>query len=686
MDKSLIIENVDTTLIDDLNIYTVDTYPWINYYKMPLLEHGKGESRSQRRKDYVNCIVTFDIETTALDDIKHSFCYIWQCCINGDIIIGRTIESAKTLFDNLCRYLDDKTQVLCFVHNIAYEFEFLQQILEFTDVFSISKRHPLVARYRNIEFRCSYLYTNLSLAKFLEQMNVKDLKTSMDYSIKRYPWTVIDMKDAQYCINDVLGLYEALREKLRRENDTLYTMPLTSTGYTRRDVKRVMKRQRKLKAFNEAVPDFNLHCLLYEAFRGGNTHANRWIAGKLIDNTTIHSVDIASSYPNVLVKYKYPWKLEKFDINNQKELEYFIFNKGDAVLFRVTLKNVDLRDHSFGCPYLPISKCTNRINVLEDNGRILKCDELTTVITDLDYKILKRIYKWDSMEITDSYISKYKELPKELVSLIIDYFQKKTSLKGVDDEMYIKFKNRFNSIYGLMVQNPAKPIVEYSSDLDELFKIAETPLSEQYEKNIKSPYVLYQWGVWVTAWARFCLDCGLQKIESSNDPENGNPCMFLYCDTDSLKYIGNVDFSDYNKKQIELCKKFGAYALDHKGNVHYLGVYETEDDMKAFITHGAKKYAYITMDDALHLTCAGVSKKLGVQELCTIENFKEGFIFHRAAGKELKYNDHPEIKEVYIDGKKINIFSNIYMKDSTYTVRHSDKYQYLLDKLNAGLL
>lgn len=688
MNSKLIIENVDTRLIDDLNIYSIQTYPWNAFYKKQILKHGKGETRSQRRKDYVDTIVTFDIETTALDDIKQSVCYIWQCCIDGDIIIGRTIESAKTLFDNMCRYLDDKTQVLCFIHNLAYEFEFLHEILNFEDVFSISKRHPLVARYKNIEFRCSYIYTNMSLAKFLESMSVPDLKTSMDYSIKRYPWTFIDMKDAQYCINDVLGLYEALKEKLRREGDTLYTMPLTSTGYTRRDVKRVMKKYRKQSKFMQAVPDFKLHCLVYEAFRGGNTHANRWISGKLVEGTLIHSVDIASSYPNVLVKYKYPWKFDKFDIKTRKELEYYIYQKGDAVLFRIALTNVRLADDSFGCPYIPISKCSTKSGVLEDNGRVLMADSLSMVITDIDYKIISRIYKWDDMDISDSYIAEYKELPKELTSLVIDYFQKKTSLKGVDDDLYMKFKNRFNAIYGLMVQNPAKPMIEYSADIDELFRFADVPLSEQYERNIKSPYILYQWGVWCTCWARYCLDQGLQIIEKANTVNN--QCMFLYCDTDSLKYIGDVDFSAYNQEQIDLCNKYGAFAKTSKGEIKYLGVYEQEDDMIKFITHGAKKYAYVTLDNQLHLTCAGVNKKKGSQELGQIENFREGFIFRKSAGKELKYNDHPEIKYHRPEYNDINhliaIHSNIYMKDSTYTVKQSDKYKYLLDKINAGLL
>lgn len=682
------IENVDVSQIK-AKVYNLNTYPFEKFYQKQLVKHQKGETRSQKRTDIVDSIITFDIETTALDDIKQSVCYIWQCCIDGDIIIGRTINSVKVLFDKLSMYLDRKTKVVVYVHNLSYEFEFLHEILNFTDVFAISKRHPLVARYKHIEFRCSYLLTNMRLSKFLEEMHVDDQKTTLDYSIKRYPWTYIMDKEAIYCINDVLGLYQAIKEKLRREHDTLITIPLTSTGYTRRDVREVMKHTRGTKKFREAIPDFHLHMLLYEAFRGGNTHANRWISGKLIENVIIHSKDIASSYPNVLTKYKYPWKFEKINIPDTKFYNYCL-SKDKAILTRITITNVRLADKSFGCPYIPISKCSERINSLEDNGRVLSADKISMMVTDIDMSIINRIYKYDTIEYSDSYIANKDYLPKPLIELIVEYFKNKTSLKNIDEEMYLKFKNRFNAVYGLSVQNGAKGLLCYDPEVEDLFKWSDQPLEEIYEQNSSKFFLLYQWGVWVTAYARKCLDDGLQLIEKQGG-------MFLYCDTDSLKYIGDIDFSEYNQKQTELSQKIGAIAKTSKGDIKILGIYEDEKDMNKFITHGAKKYGYTIpikkrLDDNYtlkynerHLTISGVSKKLGSKEIRDLKNFHDGFIFREAAGNDLVYNDHPTKREVVIDNHLLHIYSNIYMHSSTYTVTKSDKYRKLLDDLNYTL-
>ena len=43
-------------------------------------------------------------------------------------------------------------------------------------------------------------------------------------------------------------------------------------------------------------PDYECFKLLRAAFRGGNTHANRYYAGEIIHKVT--SVDISSSYPS----------------------------------------------------------------------------------------------------------------------------------------------------------------------------------------------------------------------------------------------------------------------------------------------------------------------------------------------------------------------------------------------------
>lgn len=62
----------------------------------------------------------------------------------------------------------------------------------------------------------------------------------------------------------------------------------------------------------------------------------------------------------------------------------------------------------------------------------------------------------------------------------------------------------------------------------------------------------------------------------------------VYCDTDSVKYMGNIDLSGFNKAVKQLAKDNGACATDPKGNTHYMGVYEQERSYAEFMTWGAK--------------------------------------------------------------------------------------------------
>jgi hypothetical protein len=237
-----------------------------------------------------------------------------------------------------------------------------------------------------------------------------------------------------------------------------------------------------------------------------------------------------------------------------------------------------------------------------------------------------------------------------------------------------------------MVQSPAKLLIEYNSEFPDLFaNESERTLEEVYNKNIKNTTLLYQWGVWVTAWARWELQRAINLVQSIPG------AIFLYTDTDSVKYIGEVDFTEYNNEHIKRSIEVGAVAKDVKGNIHYIGVFESEANMTKFITHGAKKYAYTCWEkdkktgeekEVLHLTCAGVNKKAGAEELGTIKWFKDGFIFGNAAGVEAVYNDRPETRSYIVNGKKLHIYSNIYLKDSIYTLGKAPKYKMLLDRLS----
>lgn len=170
----------------------------------------------------------------------------------------------------------------------------------------------------------------------------------------------------------------------------------------------------------------------------------------------------------------------------------------------------------------------------------------------------------------------------------------------------------------------------------------------------------------VTSYARLKLHQGIHCIK---------PLDFLYCDTDSVKFMGNYDqeFEKLNEQyRIE-----DLAAPDRTGRMHYIGIYEDDGEYKQFKTMGAKKYCYVDMDGQLHTTISGVNKKLAPAELKDIRNFKEGFVFRKAGGTESIFNDNPDMT-VTIQGHKLKITSNVMIRESTYTLSLTLEYKRLL--------
>lgn len=151
----------------------------------------------------------------------------------------------------------------------------------------------------------------------------------------------------------------------------------------------------------------------------------------------------------------------------------------------------------------------------------------------------------------------------------------------------------------MTAQDPVKESILYQ---DEEFTIdASKTKKELLEEFMKRAFIPYTWGVWCTAWARYELEQGMRIVTDQGG-------TFIYCDTDSIKYLGEVDFSSYNNEKVKLSKENGAWATDPQGLDHYMEVYEQEKDADRFITWGAKKYAYES-DGKLKITVAGVPKK-----------------------------------------------------------------------------
>ena len=655
-------------------IYSVNDCPF-DPAAWPDAKKPKGNPKSKAKKKYIQAICAFDIETSTLPG-DQAIMYVWQMQLEDYTVMGRTWEEFLTYLTELSTKAGERILVF-WVHNLSFEFQFLQGIYTFgkDDVFSVKSRKILkCTMYGNIEFRCSYLQTNMSLDAFTRKMGctVRKLTGTFDYKKIRYPDTELTPEEIAYCVNDVMSLVEAMRIQMQTEQDNIVTVPLTSTGYVRRQAKQTMRTMYGFHSWITAqLPDYALYTVLREAFRGGNTHASRFYAGQILKD--VHSIDRSSSYPDVLVNCKFP--VSKFRYRETVTLEQLqreIRINKKAAVFRIIFEDIQLIDEFYPCPYISRDKCRNYKAVLCDNGRVLKADHLETTLTDIDLAIIDSQYTWKHAAVYDVYTARYGYLPNVFRDLVNYYYKQKTQLKGVTGQelYYDKFKNKVNSLYGMCAQDPVKDSIVYDVDLPELYTLAGNDPVELLQKSNYKAFLSYAVGVWCTAHAR-------RELQEMIDLAG---LQFVYADTDSVKYIGSLDYSEYNDRIRKRSEENNAFADDPQGTRHYMGVYEEDASYDEFITLGAKKYAY-SQNGKIKVTCAGVVKKEGGEELQRrggLQAFRPGFTFYDAGGTDALYNDHIDMYTVTDKGNKLHITPNVVIKESTYTLGITGEYTRIL--------
>lgn len=655
-------------------------------------KRGPGNPKTRQKTRYWNCISAYDIESTRLAELEQSVMYVWQWCFYPDYtVVGRTWDEMLWLLDQLARCRKKpEDRLVVWVHNLSYEFSFLRGIWRFEpdEVFAVKSRKILKAIMGPLELRCSYLHTNMSLDEYCDKMGVEHKKLhGFDYGKLRYPWTPLSEDELAYCVHDVQGLCEALAVEMEHDGDNLYTIPLTSTGYVRRDCKAAM-REVSHGWVQTQQPDLETYKLLRDAFRGGDTHASRFYAGQIVHDAK--GADRSSSYPDIVCNCQFPagpfFRLP--GTVEADEVIDLIQRRKKAVVMRMRVWGLELADYYNGAPYLSFDKCDNVLRSELDNGRILRAEYLETALTDVDLRVLLREYSWRSCEFWDVAYARYGPLPEPLKRETIKYYKAKTELKNVDGQevYYVKSKNKLNAIYGMMAQNILKRSILYTQEgkLDpetgelDLYPEDESQTDKEIlDKKQRTAFLCYQWGCWVTAWARYRLREAIWTVE-----EQGGE--FIYCDTDSVKYLGDVDWSEYNARRIKDSTASGALAQDPSGEWHYMGVMEPEGECAEFRTWGAKKYCYTSQDKTgklkLHSVIAGVAKSAGAAELEAaggISAFKPGFVFSGAGGLEAIYNDWTNMW-VNVDEHQLHITPNVTLRPGGYRMGITADYDRIL--------
>ena len=636
-----------------------------------------------------------------------AFMYHWQFCIDHYVCFGRTWEEFQKLLTRLSSEMDlsSNNRLVCYIHNANFEFTFMKHFINVTESFFKDENKPLkFVIAEGIEFRDSYALSNMNLLKFCENSGAIHVKLSGDdynYNKLRTPETPLTFEEQAYCYNDVAGLCECIRTRMREDN--LSSIPLTSTGYVRRIMRGAMRENRQNRyLFKSTALDEKLYIMHTEAFRGGDVHGNPAYADQTVKGAG--SFDIASAYPTELVINPHfpvgPWRRissRRFRTARKADKCYIMRLRIDCPRYIGIC----------GDPYISYSKITafhdnetkdgKDAMMSLDNGRLRSYDGIIEMtVLDVDYDIIRQDYT-GTFWVSDVYEAQAGRLPEEFRNVVMDFYKKKTLLKSEQDDpekyyYYCRAKEQLNACYGMCATKIDQGEISYDGRTCEFHdgeydRETDTyivrPLAEILKKYYQSRnnFLPYQWGCYCTAHVRAKLHRAMSE---------GSGRKTLYCDTDSVKFIYNENtmewFDAENRKLIQQAIDAGAVAYDGNGKAHYLGAWEYEGYFEEFRHLGAKRYMYIK-DGKTYVTIAGVNKKRAAEFFTKagIEKFTDGTVIENSGHLVAYYNnDEPHYITVY--GCTFLTASNVALINDTYTLGMEKDYKKLIKDLKRNIV
>ena len=245
---------------------------------------------NNKKISYYNVPAAFDIETSSfyINGEKKACMYVWQFGILNWVTYGRTWEEFDTLMSVLSTILglDDETRLIVYIHNFAYEFQWMRKRVHWDKLFFLENRKPIYGISGGIEYRCSLKLSGKSLAnlsKDLQKYKCSKKVGDLDYSLIRHSKTPLSEKEWGYCEADIRVLLCYIQEKIEHDGD-ITRIPLTNTGYVRNYCRKACfkswKRYKNL--MGELVLTPEEYSQLKRAFAGGFTHANAHYSRRIV--------------------------------------------------------------------------------------------------------------------------------------------------------------------------------------------------------------------------------------------------------------------------------------------------------------------------------------------------------------------------------------------------------------------
>lgn len=669
---------------------------------------------------YLDIPCGFDIETTStyINNTKFAFMYVGMFGIGKKVFYFRYWWEFSEILNTIRCYfmLSKNKRIVCYIHFMGFEFQFFRKKIKWQEVFAVDDRKPIKAlSYYNIEFRDSYILSGLALEKTGDNLKnpIKKLVGNLDYNKIRVPTTKLTQSELNYCENDVKILLQYTKENIE-DYGGIADIPLTNTGKVRKYVKENCiysgfgKRKSQVKGsalrYRKLMEKLNLSLQEYLmcklSFQGGFVHCNPYMQGKLLSG--VNSQDLTSSYPYCMLSEKYPMSEPRFITDWE-----IIKDKNICSIFQIKIYN--LKSKFDFDSYISESKVRGLTGAVINNGRIFSANYFETVITNVDFQIMQKVYDFD-YEPIKGYWFYTQYLPKSLIDSILKLYEDKTILKGVEDKEkeYLKSKGMLNSVYGMCVTDIIRDLIEYKNDdwiLTNKKEFTQDYMLKQIEKydNKSERFLYYPWGVFVTAYARKNLWSAILALKDD----------YIYSDTDSVKYLNydkHKEYFDYfnnlcNIKLKNMCDFRGidlnrCYPKTKEGIIKPLGVWEYEGISDYFKSLGAKRYFTYNKKSGYKLTLSGLSKSNGKDYLIELGENNPEKVFEKfdneltvSADKTGK-NTHTYIDnrlEGFItdyNGNKERVIalSGVHLEKAEFTLSVTKQYINFINDLRKGYL
>lgn len=643
--------------------------------------------------------ICLDTETSHNHNEEHPECWIyqWSFTFNGSLYFGRKPSDLIAILNEIVAFyeINEKRKIVVFVHNLPYDFSYLCLFFynawgDPTNMLASAPHKPFIIQYEcGLEFRCTYKLSNDSLARWGAKLGVKHPKMSgaIDYDVIRYQDSPLYRNDWRYQWTDCITMDECIKLQMDLYDDNIATLPITSTGYPRREIFREYngrgkhnKKNKERQKFKDTRLEVESYLAYDDEYSGGITHGNRYYKGKTLSGTIRHR-DFRSHYPTQQ-HFKMPMtKPVKFtDVTTMDYLQQYAGEY--AILCHVIFDDIRLKSTKITLPYLQTSHVMKRhtkgARILDDNGRVVQFFGQTELWLDYwELKLILSQYDYHFMIITETIASKLGDLPCWMIDVIDKHFKLKSDLSkklkdakknGADRDTILKLsldlmksKNILNGIYGVTGTNPVREDVEIKANEWEIKKPELSSIGEKLDQYYKSykHCMRYPWGVYTTIGARLQLMSVYQIIGAEN---------FIYADTDSMFYFSTPEIEEklnlYNEKCRKWAMEHGAYITTETGEIiNYNAFTDEGEDITDFRFLHSKCYAYKTSDGVLHCTIAGVkgydaeTKTYREDELGTIDELKHGKVFEKCGGTKAIYlpnksNDYPRAVEMTQAGQE----------------------------------